>query len=174
MRDDDDDDRPDFDDVYNVPVTELDRPKPAPGGTYLGEIVGLPEELASPQRGTKFAQYTIRLIEPARNDRGHNKDVDQEALDNWLTRSNGEKVLLSDRTLRLRMWRTRDAAHRHVEFLKKLGIMEYNEDETVRTLPDMIAESPGRQALFHVRHSPSQNDPEIVYAEIDRVIKLPQ
>jgi hypothetical protein len=38
----------------------------------------------------------------------------------------------------------------------------------------MIADSPGQQALFHIKHRPNENDPETVYAEIDRVIKLPQ
>ena len=124
----DDDDKPNFDDVYNVPVTQLTRRKPPPPGTYLGQTTGLPEELTSPNKGTKFAQYTVRLLEPAQNDRGHNRDVDANALDEALTRPNGEKVSLSEITLRLAMWRTQDAAPRHVDFLKKLGIDEYNED----------------------------------------------
>jgi hypothetical protein len=173
MRQDDEGERPDFDDVYNVPVTQLDRPKPQPVGTYLGEIVGLPEEMTSPKKGTRYAQYTVRPIEPAMNDRGNFKDVDPTALEEYLTRASGEKMQLSDRTLRLPMWRTKDSGHRHVEFLKKLGISEYNDDGTERVLPEMIAESPGRQAYFHVKHNPSL-DGENVYAEIDRVIKLPQ
>ena len=172
--DDDDNDRPDFDDVYNIPVSQLGRPKPCPPGTYRGEVVGLPEEVTMGQRGTPAARYTIRLLEPATNDRGQYKDVDAEALEKWLTRADGEKASIMDRTLRLLMWRTKDSGYRHVDFLKKLGIPEENEDGSDRVLPDMIAESPGQQALFHVKHSPSQNDPEIVYAEIDRVIKLPQ
>ncbi len=167
------DDRPDFDDVYNVPVTQLDKPKPIPTGTYLGMIKGLPEEMTSPKKGTKYAQYTVQLLEPAQNDRGHNRDVDQDALDEALTRASGEKMNLTDKTLRLPMWRTKDSGHRHVDFLKKLGIDEYNEDGSERVLPEMIAESPGRTAFFHVKHNPSL-DGENVYAEIDRVIKLPQ
>jgi hypothetical protein len=170
---DEDDDRPQFDDVYNVPVTQLQRRKPVPSGTYMGQTTGLPEEMTSPKKGTRYAQYTVRLLEPARNDRGHNRDVDQDALDEALTRANGEKINLSDVTLRLPMWRTMDSGHRHVEFLKKLGIEEFNEDGSERTLPDMIAESPGRTAFFHVKHNPSA-DGENVYAEIDRVIKMPQ
>jgi len=168
---DDEDDRPDYDDVYNVPVSQLTRPKPIPQGTYYGQTVGLPEELASPQRGTRYAQYTIRLIEPAQNDRGNNKDVDADELDAALTRGSG-KISLHDVTLRLRMWRTPDAAHRHVDFLRRLGIEDTNEDGSERVLPEMIAESPGRTAFFHVKHNPS-NDGESVYAEIDRIIKAP-
>ena len=167
-----DEDRPTFDDVYNIPVTQLQRQKPIPTGTYLGMIKGLPEEMTSPKRGTRYAQYTVQLLEPAQNDRGQNRDVDATELEEALTRPSGEKIALSDRTLRLPMWRTQDAGHRHVEFLKKLGIEEYNEDGSERVLPDMIAECPGRTAFFQVKHNPSA-DGESVYAEIARVIKAP-
>jgi hypothetical protein len=171
LRRDEEDEAPDYDDVYNIPVTQLDRPKPVPTGTYLGMVKGLPEEMTSPKKGTRFAQYTIQLMEPAQNDRGQNKDVDPAALQEYLIRASGETMNLSDKTLRLPMWRTRDSGHRHVDFLKKLGISEFNEDGSERLLPDMIAESPGRTAFFHVKHNPSA-DGENVYAEVDRVIKI--
>jgi len=166
----DSDQEPDYDDVYNVPVSQLTKRKPVPSGTYLGMVVGLPEELQSPKKGTKFAQYTIQLLDTAKNDRGINRDVDPDALDEALTRGDGEKQRLSDITLRLRMWRTKDSGHRHVDFLKRLGIAEENDDGSERVLPEMISECPGRTAFFHVKHSPSF-DGENVYAEIDRVIK---
>jgi hypothetical protein len=174
MQRDDDDDRPDFDDVYDIPVNQVERPSPCPVGTYRGEIVGLPEEVILGQRGTPAARYTVRLLEPATNDRGHYKDVDPEALEKWLTRADGEKASIMDRTLRLLMWKTKDSLYRHVDFLKKLGIEDLEEDGSPRSTRDMIAESPGREALFHIKHRPNENDPEVVYAEIDRVIKLPQ
>src|SRR5262245_17775944 len=139
-RDEEEDEAPDYDDVYNVPVTQLDRPKPPPTGTYKGMNRGLPEEMTSPKKLTRFAQYTIQLLEPAKDDRGRNKDVDADELEAYLTRATGESMNLSDKTLRLAMWRTRDSGHRHVEFLKKLGIDVYNEDGSERTLPEMIAE----------------------------------
>jgi hypothetical protein len=170
---DDEDERPDYDDVYNIPVSQLTKQKPIPTGTYLGQVRGLPEELTSPVKGTKFAQYTIQLLEPAQNDRGNNKDVDPKALEEALTRPNGDVIPLTEKSLRLRMWRTQDSGHRHVDFLEKLGIPTENDDGSERTLPDMIAESPGRTAYFHVKHSPSL-DRENIYAEIDRIIKVPQ
>jgi hypothetical protein len=162
-----DEDRPDFEDVYNIPVTQLQRQPPIPQGWYLGMLEGLPEELTSPVRGTPFAQYKVRLMDVAKDDRGKPRDVNMDELAAAL----GEKQL-TDRTLRLRQWRTKDSGVWHKEFLMKLGISEFNEDGSERVLPEMIAESPGRTAWFHIKHSVAQGS-DSVYLEIDRTMKIP-
>jgi hypothetical protein len=92
------------------------------------------------------------------------KDVDEDALNEALTKGNGDIVALRERSLRLTFYHTPDALWRLVKFLKDLGLEA--EDDKV-SVGDLEQESPGRQVYVHVKHTPS-DDGETMFANIDK------
>jgi hypothetical protein len=152
-----DKDTPDFSSILDTPATEVTRPKPIPQGTYLGMTKGLPRYDRSTKKGTPFSEYTIQLLEAQ-------KDVDEDALREALTKGNGEIIPLRERSLRLTFYHTPDALWRLVKFLKDLGLEA--EDDKV-SVGDLEQESPGRQVYVHVKHTPS-DDGETMFANIDK------
>lgn len=152
-----------FADILDTPSEDVSRPKPTPAGTYLTMVKGLYREDKSPKKGTEFSEYTLQLLKAM-------DDVDEEALEEFLTRSNGEVSKLQDRSLTLQCYHTPDALWRLKKFLTDLGIPE-REGTTKLSLRDRMQMVPGRQVLVHVKHSPSQ-DGEAMFAQIDRTAKV--
>jgi hypothetical protein len=118
---------------------------------------GLPRYDRSTKKGTPFSEYTIQLMEAQ-------KDVDEDALAEALTKGNGDVIPLRERSLRLTFYHTPDALWRLVKFLKDLGLEA--EDNKV-SVGDLEQESPGRQVYVHVKHTPS-DDGETMFANIDK------
>ncbi len=111
----DKDDKPNFESILDTPASEVSRPKPVPQGTYLSMTKGLPRYDKSSKKGTPFSEYTIQLLEAQ-------SDVDEEALNEALTKGNGDVVPLRDRSIRLTFYHTPDSLWRLVKFLKDLGL----------------------------------------------------
>jgi hypothetical protein len=151
-----DKDTPNFESILDTPASEVLRPKPVPQGTYKSMTKGLPRYDKSTKKGTPFSEYTMQLLEPS-------DDVDMDALEEALTKGNGDVVNLRDRSLRLTFYHTPDALWRLVKFLKDLGL----EVEDGVSVGELEQQSPGRQVWVHVKHSPS-DDGETMFANIDK------
>ena len=145
-----------FTSILDTPMSEISRPKPAPHGSYLGMVVGLPRYDKSTKKGTPFSEYAIRLLEAL-------DDVDADALQEWLTKGDGTIVPLNSKMMKLTFYHTPDALWRLVKFLKDLGL-EAEGDESVG---DMEQQTPGRQCIVHIKHTPS-DDGEVMFGNIDK------
>lgn len=146
-----------FASILDTPASQVTRPKPAPHGSYLSMTKGLPRYDKSTKKGTPFSEYTMQLLEAL-------DDVDEDALTEYLTKGDGTIVPLREKSMRLTFYHTPDALWRLVKFLKDLGL-EAEDDET--SISDLEQQSPGRQCVIHVKHSPS-DDGETMFANIDK------
>lgn len=152
-----DDNRKAFSSILDTPAMEVSRPKPPPHGTYLAGTRGLPNYGKSTKKGTPYSEYTMQFMEPM-------DDVDQDSLEEYLTKGDGTKVPLREKSIRITFYHTPDALWRLTKFLKDLGLEAEDEKTSVSDLEQM---SPGRQCLIHVKHTPS-DDGETMFGNVDK------
>jgi hypothetical protein len=153
-------------DILDMPSSSIERPKPIPQGTYVAQVIGQFREDKSTKKGTRYHEYTLKLIKPATNGEGEPLDVDMDALEQSLTKASGEVANLSDRTLRHTIYVTSDSLFRYKDFLDHLGIPLEEDGEDLSTM-QRAGMAPGRFVLIHIKHTPSQ-DGESTYANIDK------
>ena len=153
-------------DILDMPSSEIERPKPPPQGTYVSQVIGQFREDKSTKKGTRYHEYTLKLVKPAVNGNDEPLDVDMEELEKCLTKANGEVSELGKRTLRHTLYITPDAMWRYKEFLDHLGIPEEEDGEDLSTL-QRAGMAPGRFVLVHIKHVPSQ-DGLSTFANIDK------
>ncbi len=149
---------------------EVERPKSLPIGTYIWVVKGVPRYDKSAQKKTDFVEFTVVPQGPAQGTEG-NLDVDQEALDEVLTRKDGSKIAIQAKSQRLTYYITEDAVWRLKEFLKHLGHDTDDESEEAPSLRQMCNESANRQFAGYVAHKPSE-DGETMYANITKTFAL--
>lgn len=138
-----------FSAILDKPSDSIERPKPLPAGTYLAMVVGQPRLDKSKQKGTPFAEFTLKLVQAG-------EDVDASLLAEYL---NGRKLI--EITTRDTYYLTDEAAYRLKEFIDHCGVP--NEDGA--TLGQRLAHVPGCQLLISIRHKPS-DDGTRVYANV--------
>ena len=139
---------PRFSEVANTPVEDIIPPKPISVGDYLFLVDGPPEfESGTSQRTNEpYERYTVKA-RPVQ----HRETVDAAALRDAL---NGDK--LADRFITLSFFEP----HIMKGFTEACGCKG-------KTLPEQIAQLPGKQFLGHVTHNPGQRDKTRLYANID-------
>jgi hypothetical protein len=162
-QDHDEEQRPSFSSILDMPASQAVRPKPSPVGTYLAMVNGHAEFGKSTKKGTGYAKINWQLLEAS-------DDVDAEALNTALAKPDGSVQALREKFVSQTLWDTPNSAYRLKDVLVALGI-EDTEDGKERTLGDMLQEIPGRQAWIHIRHRAS-DDGEGLFADIDRVISV--
>jgi hypothetical protein len=136
---------PNFGAILDRPSSEIERPKPLPVGHYLTVTQGLPRFDKSTKKQTEFAEFTLKFLQPL-------DDVDPEELKTF-----GE---LTDKTMTHTFYLTEKSAYRLKEFMvEDLGIEEAD------TLRAMIDETPNRQVVVQIKHTPS-DDGKSMYANI--------
>lgn len=166
---------PSFAPILDRKPSEVERPKQIVVGSYVWLTKGVPRFDKSTQKKTDFVEFTVVPQGPVKNEEGENLDVDQEALDAVLTRSNGEKIAIQSKSQRLTFYITEDAVWRLKEFLRHLGfdIPEEGEEEPedAPSLRQMINESANRRFGGYVSHKPSE-DGQTMYANITKTFAL--
>jgi len=132
-----------FQDILNQPLSEIEAPKAAPVGTYLGLIEGQPEFVKLGQNQTDAVQMNIKPIKAIK--------VDEKQLSEVL---NG--AALSDKRIRHRVFITQDSKHRLKQFLvDHLGI---SADIPVK---QGIAEAMGKQLVVELGHQSSTDGTQV-------------
>lgn len=149
--------KPNFGNILNKPASQIERPKAIPIGNYIWLVQGLPRQDVSARKQTPFYEYTVKPLQAT-------EDVDQEALDEALSRKDGTKKALGDFTQRLTFYITENSAYRLPEFLKHCGL-DVTDDEV--TVEQLAQQAGGCQFLGTIGHTPSE-DGENVYANIVR------
>lgn len=149
---------------------EGERPKQLPVGSYIWITKGVPRLDRSTQKKTPFAEFTVVPQGPVQNGDGENLDVDQEALDEALTRKNGEKIAIQAKATRLTFYLTDDAEWRLDEFLKHLGF-EPEEGDDGPSKGQLLGETGNHRFGGFISHKPSDDGTQM-YANITKTFKL--
>jgi hypothetical protein len=150
-----------FTDILDRPASAIEAPKALPVGTYTWVITGLPKHDKSAKKQTPYVEFPIKCLAAG-------EDVDQEALNDWMTKASGDTRGLDTVEKKLTFYITEDSAYRLKDFLvDDLGLDE-TEYENIR---QMTEAAPGQQFLGTIKHTASQ-DGKSVYAEIGATAPL--
>jgi hypothetical protein len=132
---------PSFEEILNMPASEIKPPKAFPVGTYHCIVDGIPSHEKSTQRGTDSFQFKFKIIGPY-------KDVDPAAAAEAQVQG---AIILQD------FYVTDKATWRLVEMLKDhLDIPETN-------LKEMISQAPNKQLLVTLRHEASPDGKRVFH-----------
>lgn len=146
---------PNFTDVLDQPLGEVERPKPVPAGSYLAVIQGQPNygEVNGKDGPTKIVDLTAKLLQPQ-------EDVNMQEL--------ADMGGLGDKSVRIRFFLTQNAAFRLDDFLwEHLGIEKGNG----KTLRMALSETTGRQVGLKIKHTPS-TDGKSIFSNVDSTYKI--
>lgn len=147
-----------FESILDQQADAVERPSPAPVGTYDFIVKGLPEFGESTQKKTPFARFTL-VYQAA------GEDVDEDDLNTWLTDAKGETHPITERSTRATFYTTPDALFRLTDFLEHCGI-----ELDGKTVRQAIDETPNCQVRGQISHRPSE-DGQQIFAEIKRTMK---
>lgn len=140
---------PSFAPILDRPSGEIKRPPALPVGTYLWVIKGLPRQDKSSKKQTEFVEFNVTPLQAL-------EDVDAEQL--------AEIGGLAEKSSTLTFYLTDKSAYRLVEFMR--DDLQIDDEDGNKSSRQMLDETPGRQFLGHVKHTPSE-DGKAVYANID-------
>lgn len=171
---------PAFAPILDRSPKDVEKPKTIPIGTYHWIARGIPRQDKSTQKKTDFVEFTVVPQGPVMGENG-NLDVDQEQLDEALTRRDGSKVAMQSKSQRLTFYLTEDAIYRLEDFLRHLGFEIPTEaekkemtEEALDALPSfrqMLAESANRSFAGYISHKPSEDGTQM-YANITKTFAL--
>lgn len=139
--------KPNFSALLSKPMSEVEKPKPYPVGTYSGVIQGMPRFDKSSKKQTDFVEFTVAF-------QSAHDDVDQEDLANV----GG----IAGKTIKTTYYITENSLWRLKDFLLACGLEGDN-------FAELIEKTPGCAIDFTIKHEPSQ-DGESVFARVDKVI----
>ena len=150
---------PNFQSVLDTPSDEIDRTvKQLPVGSYLAVVSGQPEYGKSSQKQTEQVDFSMKILE-ARD------DVDEDALEEYLTKADGTVKKLSDCTIKNRFYITENSMFRLMNFLDHLDGVKPGQKGPKDSPRQRISEATGKQCILSVRHKP-WNSGEGVTAEV--------
>jgi hypothetical protein len=145
-----------FADILNRPAQDIEKPKPRPRGAYIAVIQGMPKQKEVGADQTPVISYLFKLLSPQQLD---DPSTDVSNIQDWGPMSKD-------------FWINNDAAeYTHRSFLENtLGISA----EGGKTTGQMVAESPGKQALVTLKHEPytDANNQAQIATKIDKVAKV--
>lgn len=152
-------DKPNFSSLLDDVVTEINRPKPLPIGTYTC-VVGRWERGESSKKKTPFIKFPLTVIAAG-------EDVDADELD--------AMGGFDGRRLSVTFYTTEDAIYRLDEFHSHCGIDIENNDLSRRQLNDEVLNSQVGVVISHryPETADGQADPDAVpFAEVKRTFAI--
>jgi hypothetical protein len=143
-----------FSSVLDMPSGDIDRSvKQPPIGSYLVVVQGIPEEGKSSKKETPYSDFNFKFIEAQ-------DDVDEDALEAFLTNADGTKRRLTDCSLKQKFYHTEASFGRLVDLLDHLDGIKPGSDESkeMKDSPrQRLSEVAGKQCVIHVKHEPWQS-----------------
>lgn len=131
---------PSFEEILNMPASEIKPPQAFPVGTYHCIVDGIPQHDKS-NSGTDFFGFKLKIIAPY-------KDVDPAAAAEAQVQG---KIINND------VYVTEKSAWRLVEMMRDhMDIPETN-------IKEMIAQTPNKQLLVTLRHETSQDGKRVFH-----------
>ena len=141
-----------FSRILDKPMSQTERPKPLPAGSYRTIITERPRFDKSSKKQTDFVEFILHPLEAG-------EDVDEDDLNAVLIKADGSVGVLKDKSIRATFYLTEDAEWRLKKFLIDLGLEEdlsYNE---------AIDAALNREVIAYIKHVPSQ-DGSAVFAQL--------
>ena len=135
-----------FSALLNKSMSDVERPKPMPQGSYVAMVQGLPRFDKSSKKQTEFVEFTLKLLAAG-------EDVDAEAL--------AEMGGIADKTIKDTYYLTENSLWRLKEFLVNLGMPED------MSMQEAVEAAPGKQIGIFINHEPSQ-DGQAVFARVGK------
>ena len=137
-----------FSSILDRAPSEIEKPKPAPQGSYTTVLVGQPRFDKSAKKQTDFVEFQHKLLSAQ-------DDVDEDEL----------KALggIKDKVMKNTFYLTEGATWRLKEFLEHCGV----DLDKVESLAEGIEETPGKQVGIFINHEASQ-DGTSVFARIGK------
>lgn len=150
---------PNFESILDTPSEAVERPSPAPAGTYDFLVKGLPEHGESSQKKTPFVRFTLAY-------QAADEDVAEDELNEWLTRKDGTVDKLTEKQIKITFYTTPDAMWRLTEFLEDCGV-----DPEGKTVRQMIDDTPNCSVRGVIGHRASE-DGEQIFAEVKKTMRI--
>jgi len=144
-----------FEEILNLPSTEIKPPQAYPVGTYHCLVDGPPTPGKSTQKETPFLKFKFKILSPM-------QDVNAaEAAELQMPGKTIENdyYFSANQTAQNAAWRLHEMLKDH------LGI-DPGSPERPKTLREMIAEAPGKQLLVKLKHQAS-DDGKRVFHRVD-------
>ena len=146
----------DFTSILSKKATEVEKPKPKPAGTYLGQTVGMPSQKTATVQGEERLIMSFKLKAIAAM-----QDVDAALIG-----SEGIGEISSWPTFNHDFWvDSPEGEFRFKQFLTEVLKVDPGPTDNPKSLGEMAAESAGRQLTFTLIHKPyidkNTNEPAI-------------
>lgn len=148
-----------FGSILDRAPSSVERPKPAPVGTYRTIISGLPKFDKSTKKQTEYVEFTHKFVSAG-------DDVDQEALGAYLSNPDGTKKALTDVTMKNTYYLTDNSLWRLKEFLEHCGFDMDDKDVSFR---QAIESTVNQEVGVYVAHEAS-NDGTSIFAKIAKTV----
>lgn len=136
---------PNFSELLNTPLDDVERPKPLPAGSYLCVVKGLPEHGKSAKKQTPFVNFTLAPQQAL-------EDVDTDALE--------EMGGLENKTIKATYYLTENSLWRIKDFFETCGI-----DISGKTIDQASEETVNCQVVAVMKHEASE-DGTAVFAKL--------
>jgi len=117
---------PEFSALLDVPLKDIERPKPIPVGTYTVIMTEMPKQ-GKYSTGTPFLRFVLHVVAAG-------PDVHEQSLLNSLTKPSGETVPLSSKVIYQNFGLTEDAMPFLKDFLVGTGIKGKSSNEIIGNL----------------------------------------
>jgi len=140
-----------FGSILDRAPADVEKPKPAPIGSYKTTIVGQPRFDKSSKKQTEFVEFTHKLISAM-------DDVDEDELKAYL----GDRKI-TEVTMKNTYYLTEASLWRLKEFLEHCGV----DLDSMDSLREGIEATPGAEVGIFVNHEPAQ-DGESFFARINK------
>src|SRR5215475_3800325 len=148
---------PSFASIMDMPMDQIQPPKPMPAGEYMAQTVGHAEH-GQASTGTPFVTITLQYLEAL-------ESVNSDDLRAALAQSDGTVAALNSKTIQTRLYLTEGAAYRNKVFLTNLGV------DPKLSINEAIQQIPGRQVIITVTHRPNRSG-EGTFAEVTGTAKV--
>jgi len=132
--------KPDFTSVLDMIPDDIEEPKPLPPGDYVTTIKSYVRDKSS-QRETPYVEYLTSPAEALEN-------VDEDWLQEYLTKKDGSMKKLSDANIRIRFYDTPDAAFMLRNFL--LNDVQLENDG--RSIGQLVEAAVNAQVIVSIKH----------------------
>ena len=136
---------PNFSDLLDKPLDDVERPKPLPVGSYLCVVKGLPRQDKSRQKQTPFYEFTLQPTQVG-------EDVDQEEL--------AAMGGIENKLIKATYYITEDAMWRLKKFYEDCGI------ETAGKTSSQCAEETVNKSVWAVMRHEASQDGTAVFARL--------
>ncbi len=136
---------PNFSELADKPLDDVERSKPMPVGSYLCVVKGLPRDDKSTKKQTPYFEFTLQPIQAY-------EDVDTDQLE--------DMGGLEGKTIKATYYRTEDAMWRLKKFFEDCGI-----DTAGKTARQAVEETVNKQVIAVLKHEASQ-DGTAVFARL--------